>query len=115
MFLELMEVLVIQKKKFSINFSKAKTIFCLSLHYNGDKSYLFVNGKEIYMFKANNLCVNFPPHVSLGSISNKFSYTEAEEVFLKRIVYEFSIAYREIAVDNILDIHKYLIKENGVV
>ena len=111
-----MEVLVLQKKKFSINFSKAKTIFCLSLHYNGDKSYLFVNGKEIiYMFKANNLSVNFPPHVSLGSISNKFSYTEAEEVSLKGNVYEFSIAYREIAVDNILDIHKYLIKENGVV
>ena len=36
------------EKKFSINFSKAKTKFCLSLHHNGDKSYLFVNGKEIY-------------------------------------------------------------------
>ena len=27
-------------KKLSINFSKAK--FCLSLHFNGDNSYLFV-------------------------------------------------------------------------
>ena len=25
---------------------------CLSLHYNGAKSYLFVNGKEIIKFKA---------------------------------------------------------------
>ena len=75
------------------------------MHYNGDKSYLFVNGKEIYMFKANNVSVNFPLHVSLGSISNKFSHTEAEEVSLKGSVYELSIAYRDIAVDNILDIH----------
>ena len=36
------------EKKFSINFSKANTKFCLSLHYNADNSYLFVNGKEIF-------------------------------------------------------------------
>ena len=33
------------EKKFSINFSKANTKFCLSLHYNADNSYWFVNGK----------------------------------------------------------------------
>ena len=38
-------------KRFSINFSKAKTKFCLSLHENGDNSYLFVNGKKICKFK----------------------------------------------------------------
>ena len=26
--------------------------FCLSLHYNGANSYLFLNGTEIYKFKA---------------------------------------------------------------
>ena len=30
------------EKTFNINFSKAKTKFCLSLHYNSDNSYLFV-------------------------------------------------------------------------
>ena len=34
------------EQKFSINFSKAKAKFCLSLHYNGDNTYLFVNGKK---------------------------------------------------------------------
>ena len=34
-----------QEKKISVNFSKATTQFCLSLHYNHDNSYLFVNGK----------------------------------------------------------------------
>ena len=30
------------EKEFSINFTRAKRKFCLSLHYNGDNSYLFV-------------------------------------------------------------------------
>ena len=34
------------EKKFNINFSKAKTTFCLSLHYNGDNNYLFINRKK---------------------------------------------------------------------
>ena len=59
------------EKKFSISFSKANTKFCLSLHYNGDNSYSFVNGKEIYKFKANNKNVKFPIQFCLGSISNK--------------------------------------------
>ena len=33
------------EKKFSINFTKAKAKFCLSLHYSHDNSYLFVKGK----------------------------------------------------------------------
>ena len=35
------------EKKFSINFTKTKTKFRLSLHCIGDSIYLFVNGKEI--------------------------------------------------------------------
>ena len=70
--LVLMEALVHQKKKFSINFGKATTKFCLSLHYNGDYSYLFVNGKEFYKFKSSNENVDFSNQFRLGSISNKF-------------------------------------------
>ena len=36
----------------SINFTVTKKKFCLSLHYNRANSYLFVNGTEIYKFKA---------------------------------------------------------------
>ena len=36
----------------SNNFSADNKRFCLSLHYNGDNSYWFVNGKEIHKFKA---------------------------------------------------------------
>ena len=38
------------EKKFGINFTKGNTKFCLSLHYNADISYLFVDGKEIFKF-----------------------------------------------------------------
>ena len=94
---------------------KFRTNFCLSLHYNGDNSYLFANGKEICRFKANNGGVNFPSQFCWGSISNKFSYTEAEEVSLKGNVYDFSIDYGSIAADDILDIYKYLIQKNDIV
>ena len=40
------------EKMSSINFTVKKMKFCLTLHYNGANSYLFVNGKEIYKFKA---------------------------------------------------------------
>ena len=69
----LMEALVQQKKRFGINFSKAIKKFCLSLHYNADKSCLFVNGKGIFKFKADNKNVNFGTQFCLGSISNGFS------------------------------------------
>ena len=58
------------EKKLSINFSKAKTKFCLSLHYNGDNSYLFVNGKETYKFKVENKNVDFRTQFCPGNISN---------------------------------------------
>ena len=40
------------EKLYSINFTKENTKFCLSLHYNGANSYLFVNGTEIIKCKA---------------------------------------------------------------
>ena len=40
------------EKMYSINFAVTKKKFCLSLHYNGANRYLFVNGTEIYKFKA---------------------------------------------------------------
>ena len=34
------------EKMYSPSFTVASKTFCVSLHYNGDDSYLFVNGKE---------------------------------------------------------------------
>ena len=40
------------EKMYSPNFIAENKIFCLSLHYNGVNSYLFVNGKEVTKVKA---------------------------------------------------------------
>ena len=57
---------------YSINFTEKNKKFCLSLHYNGANSYLFVNGIEIYKFKAKDSQIVASP-LCLGNISNNWS------------------------------------------
>ena len=75
---------------------------------------MFVNGKEIITFKANNKNVNFPTQFCLGSISDRFSVTESREVSLNRNVYDFSVDYNSIDKSDILNIHKYLMTKNDI-
>ena len=42
------------EKMYSSNFTLDDKIFCLSLYYNSDNSYLFVNGIKVCKFKAKN-------------------------------------------------------------
>ena len=81
------------------------------LHYNGDNSYLFVNRKEIIKFKAKDSEVVAYP-LCLGNISKDFSVDHMKKTGLNGYVYDFSVDYDAIAVDDILDIHKYLMKKN---
>ena len=60
------------EKMYSINFTKVNTKFCLSLHYNGDNSYLFVNGTEIHKFKAKDSMI-VPNNLYLGNVTKDFS------------------------------------------
>ena len=53
---------------YSINFRRGGKKICLSLHYNGANSYLFVNGTEIYKFKAKDSEIVASP-LFLGNIS----------------------------------------------
>ena len=56
----------------SINFTVTKKKFCLSLHYNGANSYLFVNGTEIYRFKVKDSEIVATP-LCLGNVSKDWS------------------------------------------
>ena len=49
-----------------------KKKFCLSLHYTGANSYLFVNGTEICTFKAQDSEISAYP-LCLGNISKDWS------------------------------------------
>ena len=61
-------VFLTAEKVYSINFTEKNKKFCLSLHYNGANSYLFVNGTEIYKFKAKDSAIVASP-LCLGNIS----------------------------------------------
>ena len=98
------------EKMYSINFSATGKRFCLSLYYNGTNSYLFVNGTEMIKFKAKDSELT-STILCLGSISNNFSVSNIKKTGLYETVYEFSIDYVAISVDNILNIHKYLTKK----
>ena len=100
------------EKKFNINFTKANTKFCLSLHYNADNNYLFFNGKKIFKFKAENK--NFPTKLCLGGISNGFNATESREVSLNGNVYDFLVDYSYVDTSDTLNIHKCLISKNNI-
>ena len=99
---------------YSVNFTKVNIKFCLSLHYTGANSYLLVSSTETYKFTAkdsmivlNNLC--------LGNVSKDFSASNMKKTAFNGYIYDFSVDYDSIAVDDILDIHKHLMKKNGIV
>ena len=80
----------------------------MRLDYNGANSYLFVNGTEIIKFKANDSEIAATPSC-LENISKDWSVDNMKDTGLNGYVYDFRVDYGAIAVDNILDIHKYLI------
>ena len=76
----------------STNFTTANKKFCLSLHYNGDNSYLFVNGKEVLNFKAKDSEI-VPYPLCLGGLSKDFSSLNKAKVGLDGYCYDFSVDY----------------------
>ena len=97
-----------------INFTVTRKKFCLSLHYYRANSYLFVNGTKIIKFKAKDSEIVATP-LCLGNISKDWSVDNMKDTGLNGYVYDFSVDYDAIAVDDILDIHKYLMKKNNMI
>ena len=101
-------------KMYSINFTVTKKKFCLSLHYKGGNSYLFVNGTEICKFKAKDSAI-VASRLCLGNISNDWSTDNMKKTGLNGYVYYFSADYNVVTLDNIKNIPKYLMKKNDIV
>ena len=96
------------KKMYSISFTENFKKFCLSLHYNGANSFLFVNNVELHKFKAKDSDIVGAP-LCLGNISKNFSVDNMKKIGLNGYIYDFSVDCDATAVEDILDIHKYLI------
>ena len=102
------------EKMYSINFTVTKKKFCLSLHYNGANSYLFVNGTEIYKFKVKDSEIVASP-ICLGNISKNWLVDNIKRTGLNGYVYDFSVDYDSIAVHDIKNIHKHLMEKDNIV
>ena len=102
------------EKIYSINFTVTGVLFCLSFHYNGANSYLFVNGTEIYEFNAKDSEIVASP-LCLGNISKDWSIDNMKRTGFNGYVYDFSVDYDATSVDDFKDIHKYLMKKNKMI
>ena len=102
------------EKTYSVNFTDHIEKYCLSLHYNGANSYLFVNDTKIIKFKTKDSKIVATP-LCLGNISKDWSVDNMNDTGLNGYVYDFSVDYDAIAVDDILDIIKYLMKNNNMI
>ena len=99
------------EKLYSVNVNEENRKFCLSLHYDGANSYLFVNDTEIIKFKGKDSEITAYP-LCLGNISKDWSVDNMKNTGLKGNVYDFSDDYDAVMVSDILDIHKCLMKNN---
>ena len=88
--------------------------FILSLHYNDDNSYLFVNGREQLKFKTktdqiinNKLC--------LGNLSFDWTKDESKKTSLYGNIYDFVVDYKAIVgTTTIYDMHQYLMTKHNI-
>ena len=66
------------QKKYRVYFTAVNKKFVLSLHHNGDDSYLFVNGKQELKFKAQD-DQTVQEILCLGNISDDWTTANAEK------------------------------------
>ena len=85
------------EKMYSINFTVTNKKFCLRLHYNGENSYLFVNGTEIYKFKAKDSEISVGP-ICLGNISKDWSVDNMKSTGFTGYVYVLIIVLLQLMI-----------------
>ena len=95
--------------KYPINFRQWGKRFVFSLHYNGSNSFLFVSATKVCQFKGK---VSEIKNYSLcfGNVSKYFTISNVKKTWLKVVLKLCSVDFNPIDDNDILDIHKYLIK-----
>ena len=106
------DTMIYAEKNVYRNFTDFGKKVVLSLHYNGDNSYLFVNGRQEVKFKAKTdqlvkekLCIE--------NLSDQWTTSESEKTYGK--IYDFVVDYEQISgVKTIYDMHRYLIIKHNI-
>ena len=94
---------------YPINFTQANKRFVLNLQYSRSNSFLFVNATKIYQFKAKGSVLK-DYVLCLGNISKDFTIDNMKKNSIKRTCKFFFDDFNPTDNNDILDIHKYLIK-----
>ena len=79
------------------------------MHYNGNDSYLFVNGRQELKFKCKTgqLCI--------GNLSDQWTASASEKTGLYGNIYDFVVDYEQIVgVKTIYDMHRYLMTKHNI-
>ena len=83
------------EKKFYRNFTDPGKKFVLSLHYNGDDSYLFVNGRQELKFKCKTDHL-VKEKLCIGNLSDQWTWRESEKTGVYGSIYDFVVDYEQI-------------------
>ena len=102
------------EKIFYRNFIDFGKKFVLSLHFNGDNSYLFVNGRQELKFKAKTDQL-VKEKLCIGNLSDQWTTSESEKTGVYGKIYDFVVDYEQISgVKTIYDMHRYLIIKHNI-
>ena len=105
--------LYVEKKYFG-NFTERNVKFVLSLHYNGDHSYLFVNGRQELKFKCKTDQL-VKEKLCIGNLSDQWTASESEKTGLYGNIYDFVVDYEEtLGVKPTYDMHRYLMSKHNI-
>ena len=105
------------EKVYKHNFTRANEKFVLSLHDNGENSYLFVNGGEELKFKAKTFSDQVKQNLlCIGNLSSDWSSAISTNTRLYGNFYDFTVDYNPVnSVKTIYDIHRCLMKKHNVI
>ena len=95
------------EKNYWRNFTDPGKKFIISLHYNGDESYFFVNGRQELKFKAKTDQL-VKEKLCIGNLSDQWTTSESEKTGLYGNIYDF------VGVKTIYDMHRYLMIKHNI-
>ena len=103
------------EKMYYRNFTDPGKKNVLTLHYNGNNNYLYVNGNhELKLkFKTDQLVKE---KLCLGNLSDQWTTSESEKTGLYGKIYDFVVDYEHVAeTTKFLDMHRYLITKHSII
>ena len=103
------------EKRYFRNFTEPGSKFVLSLQYNSNDSYLFVNGRQELKFKAKTDQL-VKEKLCIGNLSDQWTTSESEKTGFYGNIYDFIVDYEDILLlKTIYDMYRYLMIKHNII